>query len=56
VASEARCRRRCGARCGWRARRIRAFHARQRQASWRYRDAAGLVLGQNITPLRRVGV
>jgi histidinol dehydrogenase len=38
------------------ARRIRAFHAKQRQASWRYRDAAGLVLGQNITPLRRVGV
>ncbi|MGD9764573.1 MAG: histidinol dehydrogenase [Candidatus Binatia bacterium] len=38
------------------ARRIRAFHARQRQRSWRYRDAAGLVLGQNITPLRRVGV
>jgi len=38
------------------ARRIRAFHVRQRQASWRYRDAAGLVLGQNITPLRRVGV
>ncbi len=38
------------------ARRIRAFHQRQRQASWRYRDASGLVLGQNITPLRRVGV
>ena len=38
------------------ARRIRAFHRRQRQASWRYRDASGLVLGQQITPLRRVGV
>jgi histidinol dehydrogenase len=38
------------------ARRIRAFHARQRQASWRYKDATGLVLGQRITPLRRVGV
>jgi histidinol dehydrogenase len=38
------------------ARRIRAFHVRQRQASWRYRDAEGLVLGQRITPLRRVGV
>jgi histidinol dehydrogenase len=38
------------------ARRIRAFHVRQRQTSWRYRDAAGLVLGQQITPLRRVGV
>ena len=38
------------------ARRIRAFHAKQRQASWSYRDATGLVLGQQITPLRRVGV
>lgn len=38
------------------ARRIRAFHIRQRQRSWRYRDASGLVLGQQITPLRRVGV
>jgi histidinol dehydrogenase len=38
------------------ARRIRAFHARQRQASWRYRDRSGLTLGQQITPLRRVGV
>ena len=38
------------------ARRIRAFHVRQRQASWRYRDPIGLVLGQQITPLRRVGV
>jgi histidinol dehydrogenase len=38
------------------ARRIRAFHRRQVQASWRYRDRAGLVLGQNITPLCRVGV
>jgi histidinol dehydrogenase len=38
------------------ARRIRAFHAKQRQTSWRYRDASGVSLGQNITPLRRVGV
>jgi histidinol dehydrogenase len=38
------------------ARRIRAFHARQRQSSWSYRDASGLRLGQQITPLRRVGV
>ena len=38
------------------ARRIRAFHQRQRQASWRYRDRVGMQLGQNITPLRRVGV
>ena len=38
------------------ARRIRAFHNKQRQKSWSFRDAAGLTLGQNITPLRRVGV
>jgi histidinol dehydrogenase len=38
------------------ARRIAAFHRRQRQAPWRYREASGLVLGQQITPLRRVGV
>jgi histidinol dehydrogenase len=41
---------------GLAARRIRAFHIRQRQSSWRYRDAAGLLLGQQITPLGRVGV
>jgi histidinol dehydrogenase len=38
------------------ARRIAAFHRRQRERSWRYRDAAGLILGQKIEPLGRVGV
>lgn len=38
------------------ARRITAFHRRQREKSWRYRDAAGLTLGQKIEPLGRVGV
>jgi histidinol dehydrogenase len=38
------------------ARRIREFHRRQRQRSWRYRDRSGLVLGQKIEPLERVGV
>jgi histidinol dehydrogenase len=38
------------------ARRIEAFHKRQRQPSWQFRDATGLTLGQQITPLRRVGV
>jgi histidinol dehydrogenase len=38
------------------ARRIRAFHQRQRQTSWRFRDRTGLLLGQQITPLARVGV
>ena len=38
------------------ARRITAFHRHQRQASWRYRDGSGFTLGQQITPLRRVGL
>lgn len=38
------------------ARRIRKFHAAQVQPSWSYRDATGLRLGQQLTPLRRVGV
>jgi len=38
------------------ARRIAAFHARQRESSWRFTDAAGIGLAQAITPLRRVGV
>jgi histidinol dehydrogenase len=38
------------------ARRIASYHQRQRQASWRYRDRVGLTLGQQITPLQRVGL
>ncbi|MBI2990548.1 MAG: histidinol dehydrogenase, partial [Deltaproteobacteria bacterium] len=38
------------------ARRIAAFHRRQLEKSWGYRDALGLFLGQKITPLARVGV
>jgi histidinol dehydrogenase len=38
------------------ARRIAAFHRRQRVRSWRYHDPVGLTLGQQITPLDRVGV
>jgi histidinol dehydrogenase len=38
------------------ARRIAAFHRRQLEKSWNYRDALGLFLGQRITPLARVGV
>jgi histidinol dehydrogenase len=38
------------------ARRITAFHRRQLQKSWRYRDPIGMLLGQRITPLERVGV
>ena len=38
------------------ARRIAAFHRRQLQKSWSYRDPLGMILGQRITPLERVGV
>ena len=38
------------------AKRIAAFHRRQLQKSWHYRDPLGLILGQRITPLERVGI
>ncbi|MBM4297206.1 MAG: histidinol dehydrogenase [Deltaproteobacteria bacterium] len=38
------------------AKRIAAFHRRQMQKSWQYRDPLGILLGQRITPLERVGV
>ncbi|MFM8333466.1 MAG: histidinol dehydrogenase, partial [Candidatus Methylumidiphilus sp.] len=38
------------------AARIRAYAERQKQASWRYTEADGTVLGQQVTPLDRVGV
>ena len=38
------------------ARRIEAFHRRQRQRSWSFRDATGAVLGQQVRALDRVGV
>ncbi|MCC7486813.1 MAG: histidinol dehydrogenase [Burkholderiales bacterium] len=38
------------------ARRVRAFHDRQRAPSWTYTDEEGLELGQRITPLDRVGI
>jgi histidinol dehydrogenase len=38
------------------AARIRAFHERQRQESWRMQEADGTVLGQQVTPLDRVGL
>ncbi|NOZ68679.1 MAG: histidinol dehydrogenase [Deferribacteres bacterium] len=37
------------------ARRIREFHKRQKERSWRY-SAGGITLGQIIRPLERVGV
>src|SRR5258706_10736053 len=38
------------------AARIRAFHERQVQESWRIQDSEGAVLGQRITPIDRVGL
>jgi histidinol dehydrogenase len=38
------------------AARIRSYHERQVQESWRIRDSEGAVLGQQVTPLDRVGL
>lgn len=38
------------------AKRIAAFHRHQLLKSWQYRDNLGMVLGQRITPLERVGL
>jgi len=38
------------------AERVRLYHERQRQASWTYTEADGTVLGQQVTPLDRVGL
>ena len=36
--------------------RIRHFHEQQRQKSWFMTEESGMVLGQRVTPLERVGV
>ena len=38
------------------AARIRSFHERQLAHSWRYEEPDGTMLGQNVTPLERVGL
>lgn len=38
------------------AERVRVYHQHQRQESWRYTEADGTVLGQQVTPLDRVGL
>lgn len=35
---------------------IRAFHEKQKEATWTYSPAPGITLGQHITPLERVGL
>jgi histidinol dehydrogenase len=38
------------------AERVRSYHEHQIQDSWQYRDAEGNLLGQQVTPLDRVGI
>jgi histidinol dehydrogenase len=38
------------------ARRVRSYHEHQQQPSWQYRDDAGNLLGQKITPVERAGI
>jgi histidinol dehydrogenase len=38
------------------AERVKAYHLKQVQTSWSYTEADGTVLGQQITPLDRVGI
>ncbi|HBO3044494.1 TPA: histidinol dehydrogenase [Pseudomonas aeruginosa] len=38
------------------AERVRSYHEKQKQGSWRYTEADGTVLGQQVTPLDRVGL
>lgn len=38
------------------ARRVRAFHQKQKQEDWTYVDELGNTLGQKVTPLDRVGI
>ncbi|EIJ41026.1 histidinol dehydrogenase [Beggiatoa alba B18LD] len=38
------------------AERVRAYHQRQLQDSWHYTEPDGTILGQQITPLDRVGI
>ena len=38
------------------AARVRAYHERQRAETWTYTEADGTLLGQQVTPLDRVGL
>jgi histidinol dehydrogenase len=38
------------------AQRVRSFHQHQLQSSWQYHDELGNLLGQQVTPLQRVGI
>ncbi|WP_210396571.1 histidinol dehydrogenase [Motiliproteus sediminis] len=38
------------------AKRVRSYHERQKQSSWQYQEADGTLLGQQVTPMDRVGI
>ncbi len=38
------------------AQRVQAYHQHQKQDSWQYREADGTLLGQQVTPMDRVGI
>ena len=38
------------------AERVRSYHQKQKQDSWNYTEADGTMLGQQVTPLDRVGI
>ncbi|WGL17969.1 histidinol dehydrogenase [Microbulbifer bruguierae] len=38
------------------AQRVRDYHKHQLQSSWQYRESDGTVLGQQITPMEKVGI
>ncbi|MBZ0090778.1 MAG: histidinol dehydrogenase, partial [Sulfuricellaceae bacterium] len=38
------------------AQRVRVYHEKQKMESWSYREADGTLLGQQVTPLDRVGL
>lgn len=38
------------------ANRVRSYHEHQKQDSWQYTEADGTVLGQQVTPMERVGL
>ena len=56
AAPSSRCRSAMRAALTTAAARIRAFHERQKLASWSYREADGSEFGQQVTPLDRVGI
>ncbi|WP_434779826.1 histidinol dehydrogenase [Neisseria sp. Ec49-e6-T10] len=38
------------------AERVKSYHERQKQTSWTYTDETGTLLGQQVTPLDKVGI